>query len=381
MPVYCDNAATSFPKPKTVIDAICDFLRSVSGSPGRSAHSMSIEAGREVLEARESLAAFFNCPSSDQVIFTANATEALNLVIMGLLKPGDHVVASSMEHNSVMRPLEYLRESGGVDYTLVPADDRGRIRPMDISAALRRETKLICVVHASNVTGGAVDIGEIGRLKGNALLLVDAAQSAGVLPIDMVKDRVDFLAFTGHKSLYGPTGVGGLCLLRDEPLNPLKRGGTGSRSESLFHPEFLPDRYESGTPNSAGIVGLKAGVQFIREEGLDKISSFEAYLTDRLIAGLREMRRVRLYGPDKTETRTSAISFNVEGKTPSETCLLLDKRYGIMARCGLQCAPLAHKTIGTFPQGTVRLSPGYFNTMEEIDQIIAAVDRIAGRNG
>ncbi|MDO9462333.1 MAG: aminotransferase class V-fold PLP-dependent enzyme [Deltaproteobacteria bacterium] len=373
MPIYGDQAATSFPKPKAVVEAISSFLTNTSGSPGRSAHGYAIEAGRAVFEARETVADFFNCPSSEQVIFTANVTESLNLVLSGLLQPGDHVVTTSMEHNSVMRPLQYLKESGKVDFTVVSCDDQGRLAPENIQKALRPETRLVVVNHASNVTGTILPIEAVGEIKGNAFFLIDTAQSAGVIPIDMQKAKVDFLAFTGHKSLLGPTGIGGLCLSKDIRLNPLKRGGTGSRSESWVHPDFLPDRYESGTPNSLGIVGLNAGIRFIQDLGLERIRAHELRLIRQMTEGLSAIKGVKIYGPRAADEKTGIVSLNIEGKSPSEVCLILDRKYGIMTRGGLHCAPIAHKTIGTFPNGTVRLSLGYFNTMEEVDQVIRAI--------
>lgn len=376
-PIYGDQAATSFPKPRAVIEAVSSFLTNTSGSPGRSAHGYAIEAGRAVFEARETVADFFNCPSSEQVIFTANVTESLNLVLLGLLQPGDHVVTTSMEHNSVMRPLQYLKESGKVDFTVVSCDDQGRLAPENIQKALRPETRLIVVNHASNVTGTILPIEAVGEIKGNAFFLIDTAQSAGVIPIDMQKAKVDFLAFTGHKSLLGPTGIGGLCLSKDIRLNPLKRGGTGSRSESWVHPDFLPDRYESGTPNSLGIVGLNAGIRFIQDLGLERIRAHELRLIRQMTEGLSAIKGVKIYGPRAADEKTGIVSLNIEGKSPSEVCLILDRKYGIMTRGGLHCAPIAHKTIGTFPNGTVRLSLGYFNTMEEVDQVIRAIYEIS----
>lgn len=376
-PIYCDQAATSFPKPKVVVEAISSFLTNTSGSPGRSAHGYAIEAGRAVFEARETVTDFFNCPSSEQVIFTANVTESLNLVLSGLLQPGDHVVTTSMEHNSVMRPLQYLKESGNVDFTVVFCDDQGRLAPENIQKALRPETRLVVVNHASNVTGTILPIEAVGEIKGNAFFLIDTAQSAGVIPIDMQKAKVDFLAFTGHKSLLGPTGIGGLCLSKDIRLNPLKRGGTGSRSESWVHPDFLPDRYESGTPNSLGIVGLNAGIRFIQDLGLERIRAHELRLIRQMTEGLSAIKGVKIYGPRAADEKTGIVSLNIEGKSPSEVCLILDRKYGIMTRGGLHCAPIAHKTIGTFPNGTVRLSLGYFNTMEEVDQVIRAIYEIS----
>ena len=376
-PIYCDQAATSFPKPRAVIEAVSSFLINTSGSPGRSAHRYAIEAGKAVFEARETVADFFNCPSSEQVIFTANVTESLNLVLLGLLQPGDHVVTTAMEHNSVMRPLQYLKESGKVDFTVVSCDNQGRLAPENIQKALRPETRLVVVNHASNVTGTILPIEAVGEIKGNAFFLVDTAQSAGVIPIDMQKAKVDFLAFTGHKSLLGPTGIGGLCLSKDIRLNPLKRGGTGSRSESWVHPDFLPDRYESGTPNSLGIVGLNAGIRFIQDLGLERIRAHELRLIRQMTEGLSAIKGVKIYGPRAADEKTGIVSLNIEGKSPSEVCLILDRKYGIMTRGGLHCAPIAHKTIGTFPNGTVRLSLGYFNTMEEVDQVIRAIYEIS----
>ncbi|MFH1148205.1 MAG: aminotransferase class V-fold PLP-dependent enzyme [Pseudomonadota bacterium] len=375
-PIYCDQAATSFPKPERVITAVNDFLTSCSGSPGRSAHRFGIDSGRQVFETRELLADFFHCASSDQVIFTSNATEALNLVLLGLLEPGDHVITTSIEHNSVMRPLQYLKEARGVDFSIAACDAKGGLDPGDIKRALQKKTRLLVVNHASNVTGTILPVEEVAAIKDGALLLVDAAQSAGVLPIDMEKMGIDFLAFTGHKSLFGPTGTGGLCLARNVPLTPLKRGGTGSRSESWTHPEFLPDRHESGTPNTLGIAGLKAGLEFIIKEGLDRIRRHELELIQRLYDGLSGMKRVKIYGPNAANEKTAVISLNIDGKKPSEVCLMLDKEHAIMTRGGLQCAPAAHKTIGTFPEGTVRVSLGYFNTAFEVEEILKAIDEI-----
>ncbi len=376
-PIYCDQAATSFPKPRVVIEAISSFLINTSGSPGRSAHGYAIEAGRTVFEARETVADFFNCPSSEQVIFTANVTESLNLVLLGLLQTGDHVVTTSMEHNSVMRPLQYLKESRNVDFTLVSCDDQGRLDPKDVQRALRPETKLVVVNHASNVTGTILPIEAVGEIKGNAFFLADTAQSAGVIPIDMQKARVDFLAFTGHKSLLGPTGIGGLCLSKDIPLNFLKRGGTGSRSESWVHPDFLPDRYESGTPNTVGIAGLNAGIRFIQGRGLERIRGHELRIIRQMMDGLGAIKGVKIYGPRAADEKTAIVSLNIEGKSPSEVCLILNREYGVMSRGGLHCAPIAHKTTGTFPDGTVRLSLGYFNAMAEVDQVIRAIYEIS----
>ncbi len=380
--IYFDNAATSWPKPARVVEAMSYFVTEVGANPGRSAHHLSIEAGRIIYETREALARLFNVDDPLRIVFGLNATEALNLALYGILRRGDHVVTSSMEHNSVMRPLRALEEQAVVEVDVVPCSSEGFMDPADLEAALRPRTRMIVLNHASNVVGSLLPVaeaGEIARAHG-VLLLVDAAQTAGAYPLDMEAMQIDLLAFTGHKALFGPQGTGGLCIgerVEVDDLEPLKRGGTGSRSEREEQPPFLPDKCESGTPNTVGLAGLRAGVEFVLEHGVENIRLHEVKLTRRLIEGLLGIPGVIVYGGHDAEMQTAAVSFNVEGLSPSEVGLRLDEEYEIMSRVGLDCAPAAHRTIGTFPVGTVRFGLSYLNTVEELDAALTAVREIA----
>jgi cysteine desulfurase family protein len=375
--VYLDNSATSWPKPKEVLESIRKAIEQYGANPGRSGHKLAIEAARIIYETREALAELFGLEDPERVILTKNVTEALNLVLYGFLKPGDHVITSSMEHNSVMRPLRDL-EKKGVEVTQIRASEKGEIDPQDVLKSIRKNTKLIVLVHLSNVTGTIMPVEEvlkIGKDHGIPLLL-DAAQSAGTIPLNLKELPVDLLAFTGHKGLFGPQGTGGLIINTEgleEKIEPLMRGGTGSKSEEEEQPGFLPDKYESGTPNTPGIAGLGEGVRFILKEGIERIREKKEKLTLKLIEGLKEIKGVKLYGPLDPKKQIGIVSFNLEGKSPSEVSHLLDEKYNILSRPGLQCAPSAHKSIGTFPFGTVRFSVGYFNTEEEIEYAIRAV--------
>ena len=378
--IYLDNAATSYPKPKEAGQAMMDFLGKVGATPGRSGHRLSIEAGRILYQARESLAELFNVDNPLRIIFTLNVTEALNLALKGLLRPGDQVITSSMEHNSVMRPLREL-EKRGVEVKVIPCSSQGVLDPVDLERAIRKNTRLIVLNHGSNVIGTLLPIIEVGKIaqKHNVLFLVDTAQTAGCYSLDIKKDNIDLLAFTGHKSLFGPPGTGGLVVgerVDIKKLNPLKTGGTGSHSESEEQPDFLPDIYESGTPNTVGLAGLNEGVRFILKEGIDKIRQHELNLSQKLIAGLKEIPGVIVYGEEQVTDRVAVISFNIKGQLSSEVGLRLDEKYDIMCRVGLHCSPAAHKTIGTFPRGTVRFSMSWFNTFEEVDQVIKAIREI-----
>jgi cysteine desulfurase family protein len=380
--IYFDNAATSWPKPAAVLDAMSFFMTEVGANPGRSAHRLSIEAGRIVYETREVLARLFHVADPLRMAFGLNVTEALNLALRGLLRSGDHVVTSSMEHNSVMRPLRALEEAGVVEIQVVPCSSEGFLDPADVESALRPETKMIVLNHASNVVGTVLPVAEAGEIarRHDTLLLVDAAQTAGAYPLDMEGMNIDLLAFTGHKALFGPQGTGGLCIgerVEAEQIEPVKRGGTGSRSEREEQPAFLPDRCESGTPNAVGLAGLRAGVEFVLQQGVEAIRAHEAGLTRRLLAGLMEIDGVTVYGSQDAELQTATVSFNVEGLEPSEVGPKLDEGYGVMSRVGLHCAPAAHRTIGTFPVGTVRFGLSYFNTAEEVDAAVSAVREIA----
>lgn len=381
--IYFDNAATSWPKPDAVLETMQWFLRDVGANPGRSGHRLSIEAGRLLYEVREALAELFHVSDPFRIVFATNATEALNLVLRGWLRPGDHVVTSGLEHNAVMRPLRAL-EAEGVEVTMVAGSLSGELDPRLVEAALRENTRLIVLNHASNVTGTLLPVEEVGAIarRHGLLLLVDAAQTAGAVPIDVEAMGIDLLAFTGHKSLYGPPGTGGLVLgerVPVEKLEPLKRGGTGSWSEAEYQPDVLPDKYESGTPNMVGLAGLGAGTRFVLAQGVDRIRAHEVALTQRLLEGLAAIPGLTVYGPGQAEKQVATVSFNVAGWEPSEVGLALDEDYDVLCRVGLHCAPRAHRTIGTFPRGTVRFALGYFNTAEEVDVAVRAVRHIAAR--
>ncbi len=357
------------------------FLAEIGANPGRSAHRRSVEAARVVYAAREAVAALFNAPDPLRVVFGHNITEALNLALCGLLRPGDHVITSSVEHNSVMRPLREL-ERHGVGITVVPCSSEGFLDPAAVQAAIRPDTTLIALNHASNVVGTILPVAEVGKIARahNLLLLVDAAQTGGAYPIDMQADNIDLLAFTGHKALLGPTGTGGLIIgerVNIERLEPLKRGGTGSRSEREEQPEFLPDRLESGTPNTVGLAGLVAAIRWVGERGVEAIRQHEVLLIQQLIEGLEAIPGVMVYGGHDAARQSAVVSFNIRGLPPSEVGLWLDEEHGVLGRVGLHCAPAAHRTIGTFPDGAVRLSPGVFNTRAEIARALDAVRQLA----
>jgi cysteine desulfurase / selenocysteine lyase len=380
--IYFDNAATSWPKPPAVIDAMVRFLRDTGANPGRSGHQLSIQAARQVYEARERLARLFNHPDPLTVVFTKNATEALNLAIFGLVVPGDHVITSVMEHNSVLRPLRQLQERG-VRVTRVGCAAGGVVDLSEIQRALATKTKLVILSHASNVVGTVYPIGEVGALAAQhgALFCVDAAQTAGCYPIDMRAMGIDLLAFTGHKALYGPQGTGGLCIgARARGLiAPLMVGGTGSASDSDRQPDFLPDRYEAGTLNAVGLSGLAAGVAFVESTGIEQIIARERSLTARLVNGLERIDGVHLYGPVHPEKQVAVISFNVDRWSCAEVASALEERAGVCCRVGLHCAPFAHRQLGTFPHGTVRFGFGMFNQPEEIDTALGILEELVAR--
>jgi cysteine desulfurase family protein len=380
--IYMDNAATSWPKPEETLTAMADYARSVGANPGRSGHRMSVDAGRVIFDTREAAADLFGVTNPLRIIFTKNATEALNITIAGLLKPGDHVITSGMEHNSVMRPLRAM-EKCGVDVSVIPCSPLGEMNPDDVDRAVKKTTRAIYLTHASNVTGTIMPISEVGKIARDkeVLFCVDAAQTAGAISISVDEMSIDLLAFTGHKSLFGPQGTGGLYI-RDGiegEINPLTTGGTGSSSESEEQPDFLPDKFESGTPNTIGIAGLGAGIQFIKRTGIDMIRKKEQELTTLLIDGISSIPGATLYGCLDAERQTAVLSFNIKGMSPAEVALALDEEFNIMSRPGLQCAPAAHHTIGTFSEGTVRLSPGYFLEKADVEKCVLAVEAIAYR--
>ena len=377
--IYLDNAATSWPKPEAVYNAVDRFMRQIGASPGRSAHKLGLQASRIIYHTRELLAQLFHTRDSSHIIFTASATEALNLALKGLLSPGDHIITTSIEHNSVMRPLRFLEKSRPLEVSVIGLSEKCSIDFSSLESSIRKNTRLIVVNHASNVTGDIMPSGEIGALarahKINFLL--DAAQTAGIVPIDVESNHIDLLAFTGHKGLFGPQGTGGLYIKPGINLRPLTEGGTGSYSEFEEQPSFLPDKFESGTLNAPGIAGLGAGIEFVLKEGVNNIRARGEDLTRRLTRALEEIPDVLTYGSSATDNKIPIISFNIRGRDPAQIAEALSNKYEIMTRAGLHCSPTAHKTIGTFPQGTVRLSPGHFNKEEEIDFVAECIARIA----
>ncbi len=376
--IYFDNAATSWPKPPGVRDALADYFGEAGGNPGRSGHRMSVDAARLLVTAREGLADLFNAGDPSRIVFTHNATHALNLALLGLLHTGDHVVTTSLEHNSVMRPLRHL-ETLGVELTSVACTPEGVLDVNDVARALRPNTRLLVTTHGSNVVGTLMPVGALARLsrEQKIVYLVDASQTAGAIPIDVQDVDLDLLAFSGHKGLLGPTGTGGLYVREGIVLAPLMRGGTGSDSAYEIQPDFLPDAYESGTPNVAGIAGLAAGVRFLNEIGIETVKGHEQKLVTQFLAGASEIPGITLYGPRDAALHCGVVSFNVAGAMPSEVALILDESFEIMARSGLHCAPAAHRTLGTFPAGTLRFSFGWFNTSAEVQVALEALREVA----
>jgi cysteine desulfurase family protein len=375
--IYLDNAATSFPKPESVYQAVDHFNRHIGANPGRSGYATAREAARIVSDTRGLLARLFHVDDPDQVIFTLNATEALNLGLKGLLQPGDHVVTTVTDHNSVLRPIRSLVDRGQVSATWVECDTAGRVDPDAIGAALRPDTRLVCITHASNVTGAIHDIEAISKIvhRNGTLLMVDAAQTAGCLPIDAELMQIDLLAFTGHKGLLGPQGTGGLYIKAGIEIQPLREGGTGSQSSSDRQPEKMPDRFEGGTHNTPGLAGLNAGVRFVLDTGIEAIREHEEDLTARLLTHLGSIRSIRLYGPPVGERRAGIVSFTMEGWPPLNLAHLLASGFDIATRSGMHCAPLIHRFLGT-ETGTVRASFSYLNTAEDVDACCDALDRI-----
>jgi cysteine desulfurase family protein len=375
--IYLDHAATSWPKPAEVLQAMTDSLEHAGGNPGRSGHRLSIAAGRIVYDAREAVAELFNAPDPLRLLFTLNGTYAINLALNGLLRPGDHVVTSGIEHNAVMRPLRAL-ESKGVQLTVIPCESDGRLRISELRRALHPGTRMVVINHASNVMGALLPIAEIADAArhAGALLLVDAAQTAGVFPIDVQSMGIDLLAFTGHKGLLGPPGIGGLVIgerVNTAEIEPMVRGGTGSRSEFDVQPEACPDKFESGTANVPAAAGLCAGVRWIMGKGIDAIRAHEIELTRILMEGLTNIPGVTIYGPLDPAQRAAIVPFTASGHRVSDIGLRLDDEFEILCRVGLQCSPAAHRTIGTFPEGTVRFAPGFATTMDEARAAVDAV--------
>ena len=379
--IYLDNAATTFPKPEAVYNAMMDCMKNYCANPGRAGHKLAMKAAIEIYDTRENIAKLFNIDNPMNIVFTNNATDSLNLAIKGVVNKGDHIITTSMEHNSVIRPIKAL-EKVGVENTIVQCDEQGFLNIDDLEKAIKPNTKLIVTTHASNVCGTLIDIKSISEIanKHNILYLIDASQTVGVYDIDLKDIKADMLAAPGHKGLLGPQGTGILYIREGLNIGILKEGGTGSRSEDLFQPDLLPDKYESGTHNTPGIVGLNEGVKFIFKEGIDKIKEHEEELCKYMLERLEEVPNIKIYGPKDANKRASVISINIGNMDSGEITFLLDSEYDIATRSGIHCAPLAHKTLGTLEQGAVRFSIGYFNTKEEIDKAINALKEIAKNN-
>ena len=380
--IYLDNASTSWPKPASVYEFMSEFYRSTGVSPGRSGYELAIESGALLDRLRQRLTRFFGGDEAtpERLCFGYNATDALNLIIPGLVRAGDHIVTTELEHNSVIRPVNHLVRDGGVAATFVPFDGAGFLDPEDIARAIRPNTRLVVVNHASNVIGTVQPVGAIGRVcrERGVPLVVDASQTAGVVPIDMRAMNIDALVFTGHKALLGSTGIGGLCVRQHLEVRQVRAGGTGVHSEDPDHLDEYPWRLEYGTVNMLGVAALWAGQEWIEQQGLGSIHARELRLTQRLVEGLRGIAGVRLYCCDSLRDHISTVAVNVAGLDPGDAGLRLDVKHDIATRTGLQCAPLVHQRIGTLrEQGTVRFSIGAFNTEEHVDAAIAAMAEVA----
>ncbi|WP_099191870.1 aminotransferase class V-fold PLP-dependent enzyme [Tepidibacter mesophilus] len=382
MGIYLDNAATSFPKPIQVSEAVYNFMVNIGATSGRGAYEKAMESDRLVYETRKSIASLFKQDDLKKVIFTSNVTESLNLAIKGILKKGNHVITSSLEHNAVWRSLKTLERDIGISISKVPCDEYGYTNPDDVEKYIKENTALIIFTHASNVIGTIQPIREIGFIARRYKIpfLVDAAQTAGVYPIDVKKDNIDLLAFTGHKSLLGPMGTGGLIVNLDKDISPLKSGGTGGDSSYEYQPNYFPNRLETGTPNVGGIVGLLEAIKFIQETGIDTILNKEKEVLSYALKRLEEVEDISIYGPKDIEKIVSVITFNLKDKSAEEVAYELDQNYDIMIRAGLHCAPSAHNVIGTQKIGTARIGIGYFNEKEDIDLLVDALKKINNQN-
>lgn len=383
MKIYLDNAATTFPKPTSVYNDIVTFMSHIGSSPGRGSYASALESSRLVYGCREALCDFFNFDKPENVIFTTNITESLNILIKGLVKDGWHIITSSMEHNSVLRPLHQLKETMDIELDIVQCSEEGLLDVEEFKSKLKSNTRLVVLTHASNIVGTIQPLEAIGKIcrDNNIFFIIDSAQTAGTIPIDFKNLNCSALAFTGHKSLLGPQGIGGFLISDElnEQCNSLIVGGTGSLSSSIYQPDFLPDKFESGTLNTPGIVGLMAGIKYIKDTGIKNIQEKEEELCKLFLEGLLNMSEIKVYGLKNHKNRTSTISVNFNDRDSSEISYILDSEFGIMTRTGLHCAPLAHKTIGTYPEGTLRFSIGPFNDNKDIIYTLDSINKILKR--
>jgi cysteine desulfurase family protein len=378
--IYLDNASTTHPKPESVYQAMDHFARNAMANPGRGGHRRAVAAERHVREARHLLNQLLGGGAPERFAFTLNCTDALNMAIKGVLQDGDHVITTTLEHNSVLRPLQARERQGRIALTRIPANADGLIDPGDVERTLKRRTRIVAIAHASNVLGTVQPIAEVARLARDhgALVLVDAAQTAGVVPIDVESLGIDLLAFPGHKALLGPTGTGGLYVGPRVEMRPWREGGTGGDSALPTQPQTFPDHLEAGTPNVLGIVGLAEGVRYVATRGVEAIYWHESKLIGRLVAHSRRTGDFRIYGRPSAEGRVGTISIGVDGVPAADLGTILDECYGIAVRAGLHCAPGAHRSLGTFPDGTVRVSPGPFTREGDIDALCLALSEIGG---
>lgn len=383
MKLYLDNAATTFPKPPSVINAMCNYMSFVGANPGRGTSSSTLTSGHIVYDCRQAIADFFNFPKCENIIFTNNITTSLNILIKGLLKNGDHAITSTMDHNATLRPLTHLNNNGTIDLTIIECSTEGFISIDDFKSSIKENTKLVVLSHASNIIGSIQPLEKIGAIckEHNIYFIIDSAQTAGVLNLDFNKLSCDALAFTGHKSLLGPQGIGGFLIndkLNDE-ISTIIEGGTGSISSSVIQPDFLPDKFECGTLNTPGIAGLLAGIQYINSVGVSTIRDEEQALTSLFINELMNINSIKIYGTLDYNMRTSTISLNSSLIDNSELGYILDSEFDISTRTGLHCAPLAHKTIGSYPSGTIRFSFGAFNTKNDVFYAVNSINKILNR--
>ena len=378
MGIYLDNAATSFPKPKEVADAVYDFMINNGTSSGRGSYKKAMQSDYIVYECRKLIGKLFNFDNPKKVIFTSNVTDSLNIAIRGILKENDHVITSSLEHNAVWRCLKTLEKDINIKIDTVECSKDGITNPEDIKKYIKKDTALIVFTQASNVLGTIQPVKEIGKIarENNIVFLVDAAQSAGAMKIDIKEDNIDILAFTGHKSLFGPMGTGGLIVNCDYDINPLKVGGTGGDSKYEYQPNYYPNKLESGTLNVSGIVGLREAIKFINSEALEKIHKKEKELTSYALKRLKEVKNIKIYGPQNENDIVGVISFNIGNINAEKVVYNLDMKYNIMLRAGLHCSPNAHELIGTKDIGTVRVGIGYFNEFNDIDKLVYALNDI-----
>lgn len=378
MGIYLDNAATSFPKPKEVADAVYDFMINNGTSSGRGSYKKAMQSDYIVYECRKLIGNLFNFDDPKKVVFTSNVTDSLNIAIRGILKENDHVITSSLEHNAVWRCLKTLEKDINIKIDTVECSKDGITNPEDIKKYLRKDTALIVFTQVSNVLGTIQPIKEIGKIarENKIVFLVDAAQSAGAMKIDIKEDNIDILAFTGHKSLLAPMGTGGLIINTDIDIKPLKAGGTGGDSAYEYQPDYYPNHLETGTSNVSGIAGLRAAIKFLNREGIDNIHNKEKELTKYALQRLETVKDIEIYGPKDCEKILSVISFNIKNKRPEDISTILDQKYDIMLRAGLHCAPTAHSVINTKDRGSLRIGIGYFNTKDDIDKLVEALNNL-----